>query len=77
MADADLVVADLTDHNPNVFYELAIRHALQLPLVQLIDSAQDLPFDIKAMRTVPSSGSPLYQFMGGCFVRAWRAMPFT
>jgi hypothetical protein len=35
-----------------VFYELAIRHALQRPLVQLIDSAQELPFDIKAMRTI-------------------------
>ena len=77
VADADLVVADLTDHNPNVFYELAIRHALQLPLVRLIDRAQDLPFDIKVMRTVPSSGSPLYQFTVGRFVRAWHAMPFT
>jgi hypothetical protein len=52
VADADLVVADLTDHNPNVFYELAVRHAMQRPLVQFIDRAQRLPFDIAGMRTI-------------------------
>lgn len=52
VADADLVVADLTDHNPNVFYELAIRHARQLPLVQVIARDQQLPFDVASMRTV-------------------------
>ena len=29
----DLVVADLTDQNPNVFYELAIRHAVRKPVI--------------------------------------------
>jgi hypothetical protein len=52
VADADLVVADLTDHNPNVFYELAIRHGMQRPLVQLLDSSQRLPFDVANMRTI-------------------------
>jgi len=52
VADSDLVVADLTDHDPTVFYELAIRHAAQRPVVQLIDAAQELPFDVANMRTI-------------------------
>jgi len=52
VADSDLLVADLTDHDANVFYELAIRHASQRPVVQLIDSAQRPPFDLADMRTI-------------------------
>ncbi len=52
VADSDLLVADLTDHDANVFYELAIRHASQRPVVQLIDSAQRPPFDLAHMRTI-------------------------
>lgn len=48
----DLVVADLTDSNPNVFYELAIRHAVRKPFIQLIADGQKLPFDIQGLRTV-------------------------
>jgi hypothetical protein len=52
MASADLVIADLTDSNPNVFYELAIRHVAAKPLVQLITAGQTIPFDVGQMRTV-------------------------
>ena len=47
-----LVVADLTEHNPNVFYELAIRHALRLPLVQIISMGDPIPFDVASARTI-------------------------
>lgn len=47
-----LVIADLTNHNPNVFYELAIRHAVRLPLVQIIQQGQTIPFDIAPQRTI-------------------------
>lgn len=49
---SDLVIADLTGHNPNVFYELAVRHATGKPYIQLIDSTEDIPFDISAIRTI-------------------------
>jgi hypothetical protein len=48
----DLVVADLTGKNPNVFYELAIRHATRKPMVQLIQAGEDIPFDVAETRTI-------------------------
>lgn len=48
-----LVIADLTDRNPNVFYELAIRHAIKKPLVQVIRKGDTIPFDVAGMRTIP------------------------
>jgi hypothetical protein len=52
--NADLVVADLTDSNPNVFYELALRHAFRKPFVQIIvgTSMPPLPFDVADQRTI-------------------------
>lgn len=53
IVDDPLVVADLTDRNPNVFYELAVRHALRKPLVQIIRKGDAIPFDVAGMRTIP------------------------
>lgn len=47
-----LVIADLTGRNPNVFYELAIRHAIKKPLVQIIKKGEAIPFDVAGTRTV-------------------------
>lgn len=47
IAKADLVVADMTDRNPNVFYEVGYAHALGKPTVLLTRSAEDIPFDLK------------------------------
>jgi len=52
IVDDPLVVADLTDRNPNVFYELAIRHAIKKPLVQIIKKGEAIPFDVAGTRTV-------------------------
>jgi hypothetical protein len=48
-----LVIADLSGRNPNVFYELALRHALRKPLVQIIKSGEEVPFDVAGTRTIP------------------------
>ncbi|MBF0270760.1 MAG: hypothetical protein HQL98_01625 [Magnetococcales bacterium] len=50
--DSDFMVADLTNHNPNVFYELAICHAILKPVVLIMEKRSDqggagkIPFDI-------------------------------
>jgi hypothetical protein len=49
---ARAAVVDLTGANPNVYYELAIRHTASLPTVLIAEETEKLPFDIAQMRTV-------------------------
>ena len=49
---ADVVVADLTGHNANAFYELALRHMVGRPTVHLITAGERIPFDVADMRTI-------------------------
>ncbi len=50
--DDELVLADLTGRNPNVYYELAVRHAVRKPVVQIIQSDETIPFDVAITRTI-------------------------
>ncbi|MBI4664271.1 MAG: hypothetical protein HY735_36205 [Verrucomicrobia bacterium] len=43
----DLVIADLTDRNANVFYELGVRHAMSNRTVILTQRSEDVPFDLR------------------------------
>lgn len=52
LATYELVVADLSYHNANVFYELAIRHMLGKPYVQMIRKGEKIPFDVGQQRTI-------------------------
>jgi hypothetical protein len=49
---ADLVIADLSGMNANVFYELAVRHITQKPCIHMIRSGQTIPFDVASNRTI-------------------------
>jgi hypothetical protein len=58
-----LVIADLSFHNPNLFYELALRHATRLPIVQIIRAAELIPFDIHQMRTIVIDNRDIYSLV--------------
>jgi len=50
--DARVVIADLTGHNPNVFYELGVAHSFGVRVVMLNDSTQNQPFDVHNERAI-------------------------
>lgn len=52
VVECPLVIADLTGSNPNVFYELAVRHAYQKPIIQLCREREKIPFDLAGTRTI-------------------------
>jgi len=58
-----LVIADLSFHNPNVFYELALRHAMKLPIVQLVRTSDKVPFDVNQMRTIQIDTTDIYSLV--------------
>jgi uridine kinase len=45
--DADLIICELTDKNPNVMYELGVAHSLTRKVIMIAKHDQDLPFDLK------------------------------
>jgi signal transduction histidine kinase len=50
--DADLVIADLSEKNPNAFYELAIRHMIERPIIHMVDAQTEIPFDVRPFRAI-------------------------
>ena len=50
---SDAVIADLTDLNPNVFYELGVRHALRSGTILIALEGTKPPFDVGDMRVIP------------------------
>jgi len=58
-----LVIADLSYHNPNVFYELALRHAFRLPTVQIIRKSDRIPFDLNQTRTIIIDTTDIYSLV--------------
>lgn len=50
--EADMVVCDVSSKNPNVLYELGIRHAFNLPVTLIKDSKTTRVFDIQGLRDI-------------------------
>ena len=57
LAEADLVIADLSNNNWNVAYELGIRHCFSKgKTILLCDDKTDLKFDIRGFHVIPYNG---------------------
>jgi hypothetical protein len=60
---AKLVIADLSYNNPNVFYELSLRHTQNLPTIHIIRKQDKIPFDLQDFRTIVIDTTDIYTFV--------------
>ena len=60
IVNAGLVICDLSFHNPNVFYELSLRHSTKKPTVHIIRKKDGIPFDINDFRTIIIDDTDIY-----------------
>lgn len=49
---ADLLIIDLTDQRPNVYYEAGLAHALNKSYIMIAESDRDVTFDVRQMRVL-------------------------
>lgn len=49
---ANIIIADITNRNPNVFYELGIAHTLGKKIILLTQNTKDIPFDLNRYRFI-------------------------
>jgi len=50
--DCKIVLADLTGKNPNVLYELGLAHAIGKPVILIVETMEDIPYDLRALRII-------------------------
>lgn len=55
---ADIIIADCTGRNPNVFYELGIAHTLGKRTIMITENEDDIPFDLRHLRYVKYEFTP-------------------
>ncbi|UTC61444.1 MULTISPECIES: hypothetical protein [Treponema] len=60
LVESKICIADLSFSNPNVFYELGVRHTCKLPTIQIIRKQDKIPFDVSQGRTIIIDTSDVY-----------------
>ena len=52
ISESEFIIADLTDKNPNVFYELGIAHQLRKKVIIITQNENDIPADLKGHKWI-------------------------
>jgi hypothetical protein len=52
IVESDVIIAEITPPNPNVFYEIGFAHAMNKPTILLAERGRELPFDIRSYRCI-------------------------
>jgi hypothetical protein len=55
---ANVIVADLTKRNANVFYELGLAHSRRKDVILIAKDIEDVPFDLSSVRILLYGDSP-------------------
>jgi hypothetical protein len=56
--NAKVVIADCTNRNPNVFYEIGIAHTVGKPVILITQNPDDVPFDLRNIRYIRYQYTP-------------------
>ena len=56
--DARLIIADCTNRNPNVFYEIGVAHAIGQKVILITQNKDDVPFDLRHLRFIDYEYTP-------------------
>ena len=58
ICDARLIIADCTNRNPNVFYEIGLAHTVGKRVVLITQNKDDVPFDLRHLRFIEYEYTP-------------------
>lgn len=61
LTKCEMALCDLSSGNPNVLYELGIRHSFDLPVVLVKDDITDFIFDVSGINTIEYNHERLYE----------------
>lgn len=56
--EASIIIAELTERNPNVFYEIGMAHTIGKEVILITQSMNDVPFDLKHLRCIVYEYTP-------------------
>lgn len=58
IVNSEIVIADLSNRNPNVFYELGVRHSISNNTILISSNVNDIPFDLRPLRAISYDYTP-------------------